>query len=317
VACGWRWSSASWSEASAPTGRASRRRRFCGRARRYTRHAKQRRAPKSTSRRRSPGATSWSRTTPTPGRSAGWPITASSCSRHRPAGRAGSRRGRRRAPHGRARRPGERRRSVRATGPRAARAGWNLDQPRGDPVRWGRLCRGRADHLLPREPAPLGEALARNRSAFHGKRCFRFRVLASVSVDHLNAPARDEQRASRHHNGARLSATTPSRPEVGKPRYCFCRAPRSLTADSDDAAIPTQSNSRRPSLQLIALGCGAGGRATGGRRTSDGAPLPPALSGPVTAAGQRGDQHSRARRARGTHQPSSPRAQSRSAGSGW
>ena len=34
-----------------------------------------------------------------------------------------------------------------------------------------------ADHLLPREPAPLGEALARNHSAFHGKRCFRFRVL--------------------------------------------------------------------------------------------------------------------------------------------
>jgi hypothetical protein len=132
VACGWRWSSASWSEASAPTGRASRRRRFCGRARRYTRHAKQRRAPKSTSRRRSPGATSWSRTTPTPGRSAGWPITASSCCAA-PAGWPGRESSsRRRAPHGRARRPGERRRSVRATGPRAARAGWNLDQPRGD-----------------------------------------------------------------------------------------------------------------------------------------------------------------------------------------
>ena len=88
--------------------------------------------------------------------------------------------------HRRAHRPGERRRPDRAAGPRPARARRHLDQPRGDrhegrpapPARARRRAGRRrdgpgrcaasaarslliegAEHLLPREPAPLGEAL--------------------------------------------------------------------------------------------------------------------------------------------------------------
>ena len=71
--CASRSSSASWSAASARTGRASRRRRCCGPARRCTARARRRPPRRSTSRPRSRGATSWSPTTPTPGRSAGSP----------------------------------------------------------------------------------------------------------------------------------------------------------------------------------------------------------------------------------------------------
>ena len=106
--------------------------------------------------------------------------------RHRPARRSGRRRGRRRAPHRRPRGPRERRRSGRAAGPGPARARGRLDQPRGDlhegrsraacsssaagrsAWRWRRPCADSAarwqwstwsEHVLGREPAPLGEAL--------------------------------------------------------------------------------------------------------------------------------------------------------------
>ena len=77
AACVWRSWSASSSGESARTGHASPRRRFCDPARRCTVRARPRPAPRSTSRRRSPGATSWSPNTPMQGRSAGSRTTAS------------------------------------------------------------------------------------------------------------------------------------------------------------------------------------------------------------------------------------------------
>src|SRR5215207_7073956 len=57
--------------------RASRPRRCCGRGRLRTRPGKRRQPPRSMERRRSPGGTSWSPSTPTPGKSAGSPPSAS------------------------------------------------------------------------------------------------------------------------------------------------------------------------------------------------------------------------------------------------
>ncbi len=81
--------SESWSAASAPTGLVFRRSRCCARARRCRARARPARARRSTLRPRWPGGTSWCRAIPTPGRSAGWPIGASTCCAAR-AGLAGT-----------------------------------------------------------------------------------------------------------------------------------------------------------------------------------------------------------------------------------
>ena len=72
VDCGSPWWNASWWAASAPTGRASHRRRCYDPGRPPKRHAKQRPAPVSTSRLPWRIAISWLRITPTPARSTGW-----------------------------------------------------------------------------------------------------------------------------------------------------------------------------------------------------------------------------------------------------
>lgn len=79
AACGSRSSSGSWSAASVPTGRAFPRSRCSARARRCTPRTTPQRPQRSTSRLRRRGVTSWSRTTPTPARSAGSPTTESTC----------------------------------------------------------------------------------------------------------------------------------------------------------------------------------------------------------------------------------------------
>ena len=72
-AVGGQLSSGSSSVANVPTGPAFPRSRCCVRARRCAAHWMPAQPRRSMSRRRSPGATSWCRTTPTPGRSGGWP----------------------------------------------------------------------------------------------------------------------------------------------------------------------------------------------------------------------------------------------------
>src|SRR6185312_1510555 len=72
AASGWRSWNGSGSEASARSGRASRRRRCCARVKRCRRRATSARPRRSTWKRHLPGGTSWSRATPTPAGSAGW-----------------------------------------------------------------------------------------------------------------------------------------------------------------------------------------------------------------------------------------------------
>ena len=180
------WSSASSSAASARTTPASRPRPCCARARRSTTRARRRRTPRWMSRRHSPGATSWSRNTPTRVRSAGLPTTASTCCAA-PAGlpgRAWSRSTGCATPPSTSCSPTAPIRSSRRSPACASWMGvWTNREatgmkavPRrllvlgGGPVgveiaqavrRFGgevALVEG-GEHVLPREPAPLGEAL--------------------------------------------------------------------------------------------------------------------------------------------------------------
>ena len=184
--CASRSSSASWSAASARTGRASRPRRCCARARRCRARARRRATAEVDVAPRWRGATSWSPTTPTPARRAG--STSNGIDVLRGTGRLagpGRRRGRRRAAHRRARRARGRRRPVHPADPglRELDGVWSNREatshaaiPRRLVVLGGgaagvelaqavRRLGGEvalvesAPHLLAREPAPLGEAL--------------------------------------------------------------------------------------------------------------------------------------------------------------
>ena len=193
AACGSRSSSASCSAASAPTGAASPPRRSCVRARRCRPPARRRGAREAVAgrrrrARRSRGATSWSPATTTPARPRGPTARASRCCAARAGSTAPGRVARRRRDLHRAPRraspPGRIRSIPPVPGLRELDGVWTnreatglTEVPRrllvlgGGPVglelgqalaRMGAsvaIVEG-AEHLLAREPAPLGEAIA-------------------------------------------------------------------------------------------------------------------------------------------------------------
>ena len=265
---GWRsWSASSW-VGSAPTGRASPRRPCCGQAKRSRGRGRRSQRPKSTSRPHLPGGTSWSRTTPTPDRRSGWPTTTSRCCEAAVGSPDRGCRCRRCASHRRPHRARQRRRPVPATGARSGRSRRRLDEPRGHrderrtapPAHPRRRPSGvemaqavrrlggeavvidRGDHVLAREPAPLGEAL--------GEVLLRDGVELVLSATTTRARSDGEEYVlefedGRELRGDRLLVATGRRPRVDGHR----------SGDGRDRAEPARRTGRRRGF-VSPTGCG-------------------------------------------------------------
>ena len=220
-------SSANWWAASARTGPASRRSRCCDRAKQFMARARWRLTRRSTCRQRLPGATSWSPTIPTPGRSAGWTAKVSRCCAvigEARGDRCG--RGERHSLHGGACGLGAGADPLHPAGPGSAGPRGSVDQPRNNRHEGGSPAaadhRGRsggrrdgpggprlggevvlvagAGRVLPREPAPLGDALGEVLAAGRASSCCRAHTSA--------APGETETTSSwRSTTAHRLAAT--------------------------------------------------------------------------------------------------------------
>ena len=160
--------------------------------------------------------------------------------RQRPARRNGCGRGRRRAPHRRARRPRQRGRPVRAAGSRAARARGHLDEPRGDRHEGGPAPAARARRRAGRRRDGAGRSPLRRRGG--DRRGRRQRATARAC-------------AARARRWARSCAATAS------------SSPSACTRPKRDARATSTSSSSTTATSSAATACSsppAGGRASTG-----------------------------------------------------